>query len=154
LNSETQRLWYIRLAEQVRGPFPTQAVVQDLALGRLPPEAEFSNDRVSWTRAVDTEAFSRLTQADPSDGWAEERRRAFERWADERQGPDRRSVRRPTSERRRNEGSERPRAGRDARPVQQRWWLVFATLAALLLSLLALAWLLGPGSPPAIKLLK
>jgi hypothetical protein len=160
LKSETQRLWYVRLAEQVRGPFPSAAVAQDLALGRLPADAELSTDLVSWARAADLEAFSGLLQADQSDSWAEERRQALRRWADERDGQERRAApgesgaRRAGGERRHGDTNQRSTAPLAIRVGQGRGWLAIASLVALLLGLLVLAWVLGPGNAPEIKLLK
>ncbi len=159
MKSETQRLWYVMQAGAVRGPFPTAAVAQDLATGRLPADVQLSTDRVSWSQAIALDAFSDLLQPVESDGgWAEERRRALRRWADERDGQERRAVpdeggaRRTGAERRQWEGTGR------AAPLRVperkgRGWLVVASVLALLLGLILLA-LLDPGSAPEIKLLK
>jgi hypothetical protein len=159
LKSETQRLWYVMRAGAVRGPFPTAAVAQDLATGRLPADVQLSTDRVSWSQATDLDAFSDLLQPGQSDdGWAEERRRALRRWADERDGQERRAVageggaRRTGAERRQGEGGARAAPLRVPEP-KSRGWLVVASLIALLAGLILLA-LLGPGGAPEIKLLK
>lgn len=159
MSGETQRLWYVQRGEEVRGPFPTAAVAQDLATGRLPADAQLSTDQVSWARAADLDAFSRFLHPDESDGWAEERRQALQRWADERDGQERRATpaeagaRRAGGDRRREQSNGRalhPQAPRE----QPRNWLVVATLVALLLGLVLLALQLGTGGAPEIKLLK
>jgi hypothetical protein len=157
VKSETQRLWYVRLAEQVRGPFPTAAIVQDLALGRLPADVQLSSDRMTWATAADLEAFAGLLDADSSDAWAEERRQALRRWADERAGagePAKGANSTEAERRRRDHGSQRAKARLEPQGVERRTWLVFAGLAALIVTLVTLVWWLGAGSAPAIKLLK
>jgi len=157
VKTETQRLWYVRVAERVRGPFPTAAIAQDLVLGRLPAEVDLSTDRVTWARAADLEAFSGLLQPGPADdSWAEERRSAMRRWADQRSGADEdanTAGTTPAERRQGNRGSWRPKQQLESRLGQQHSWLAVAAVAALLVALLALAWL-GTGGAPAIKLLK
>jgi hypothetical protein len=146
-------------AGAVRGPFPTAAIAQDLATGRLPADVHLSTDRVSWSQATDLDAFSDLLQpAQTDDGWAEERRRALRRWADERDGRERRAVpdeggtRRTGTERRQGEGTSRAVSALVPEP-KGRGWLVAASLLALLMGLVLLAFL-SPGSAPEINLLK
>jgi hypothetical protein len=162
LGSEIQRLWYVRLAEEIRGPFPTAAVVQDLALGRLPPETLLSTDGVGWAPAAELEAFSQLLQPGDRDAWAEERRQALRRWADERGGQERGAT--PAEPGARRAGVDRRRA--DANPrgatprtllsqgAQGRGWLVVGSLAAVVLLLLLLALFVGPTSTLEVRLLK
>lgn len=162
LSSGTQRLWYVRLGHQVEGPFPTAAVAQDLALGRLTPETLLSADRLTWTPASNLDAFSDLLHPSDSDAWAEQRRQALRRWADQRQGEERRTQ--PDEVGARRAGGDRRQGGSSrehgARPryrsqiTQGRTWVVLGGLAALLIGLVLLALLLGPGSAPAIRLLK
>jgi hypothetical protein len=154
-------LWYVRSPDGGRqGPFPAAAVAQDLAVGRLPADVLVSADCINWVRAAETEAFADLLQPDASDAWAEERRRALRRWADERTGRERRThpaiagTRRAGGDRRQggDDWSRPPRTGR--LPRHGRAWVVIGGLALLLGGLVALAMILGPGSTPEIRLLK
>jgi hypothetical protein len=160
LKSETERLWYVRLAGQVRGPFPSPAIIQDLAVGRLPADTELSTDRINWAQPAELEVFSRLLQPDESDAWAEERRQALGRWADERDGRERRALDRESGttrrmDRRAGDNLQRTtRTPRLAKALVGPGWLVAGSLVVLLVGLVVLALLLGSGSAPEIKLLK
>jgi hypothetical protein len=158
LATDTQRLWYLRLGGQIRGPFPTAAVAQDLASGRLPPHALLSADQISWIPASGIEAFSQLLQPGASDAWADERRQALRRWADERSGQERRTSAdaRGGGDRRREAGSARAVVDgvSPSRAAQGRTWLVIGGLAAAVLVLLLLAVVFGPAGTPEVRLLK
>lgn len=162
MGSETQRLWYVRLAGEVRGPFPTAAVIQDLALGRLAPDTLLSTDRIGWAPAGDLETFSHLLQPSDPDAWAEERRRALRRWAEERGGEERRGAaalpdgQGTRVDRRHGEGSPRAATTRTSpsQAGQGRAWLVVGGLAVFVLLLLLLALLVGPNTAPEVRLLK
>jgi hypothetical protein len=146
LTSGTHRLWHVRLAGAVSGPFPTAAIAQDLVLGRLPWDVEISGDMVAWGPAAEADAFSCLLLPSQADAWAGERREALRRWADQRGGRDRRTSgprsgpdrRRARSWRRTVSLSRRPGAG---------GWVAVASLGAVLFGLALVAAMLGHAPP-------
>lgn len=87
----TQPLWYLRQADQLRGPFPAPVITQYLTLGRLTPDSLISLDGQSWFSIRDSGHFQTtleaLTQGNPPEesGWDKEREEARKRWLDERQ---------------------------------------------------------------------
>ncbi len=148
MTSETHRLWHVRLAGTVSGPFPTAAVAQDLVLGRLPRDVEVSGDTVAWSPAAEADAFSCLLLPSQANAWAVERREALRRWADQRGGQDRRtSGTRPGPDRRRA-WVRRRRLQVPERPVfPLESWMAVAGLGAVLVGLALAAATLGQAPP-------
>jgi len=91
-----QKLWYIKLGDEVQGPFPAKIITQRLLLNRVTIHDVVSLDKLSWLPIHEFEEL--LPQALPegesidSDAdlealkWREERIRASRRWMDERSG--------------------------------------------------------------------
>lgn len=91
------RLWYVRDAAGIRGPFPEPMICRFIVLGRLRQDDEVSLDRSFWSPAGEVPELSRalheLLEAHGATGdaqWSEERAKAALRWLDERKAPDHR----------------------------------------------------------------
>lgn len=101
--------WYVSKSGQVRGPFPTGALVQDWLVGRITDANLVSLDQEDWkpfgscaelVEAVTAESGtvgsvkgppSAATPGEP-ESWVAERTHARVRWADQRSGEDRRGM--------------------------------------------------------------
>jgi uncharacterized protein YjbI with pentapeptide repeats len=92
-----QRIWYVRKAGEVGGPYPVTILQRHLLLGRLHTDDEVSLDKLAWQRIGEIPEISSLPDAglDPRHPvkrhWRKERQAAALRWIDERWGPDRRA---------------------------------------------------------------
>lgn len=89
------RLWYVRDAQGVRGPFPEPLVCRYLLLGRFRRSDQVSLDGSYWREIAAVpelqQALRQLLEAHgvPGDArWSEERAQAALRWLDERKAPD------------------------------------------------------------------
>ncbi len=92
------RLWYVKQAEAVKGPFPAAQLKRAVHLGRIGPETLLSEDGTSWRPLRDFPAFfdperrvdleqERMRLDERHD---ERRRDSDEAGPDRRNGPDRR----------------------------------------------------------------
>lgn len=91
-----QKLWYIKLGDEVQGPFPAKIITQRLLLNRVTIHDVVSLDKLAWLPISEFEEL--LPQALPEGGiidpdtdqealkWREERIKASHRWMDERTG--------------------------------------------------------------------
>ena len=148
LKSEPHRLWHVRLAGTVSGPFPTAAIAQDLVLGRLPADVEISSDRIGWSLATELPSFSGLVFPGLTDGWANERREALRRWADQRGGQDRRaSGPRAEPDRRRTCSWQRTIPLRRHPGAYRAGWAAVASLGVILFGSALAAAALGHAPP-------
>jgi hypothetical protein len=160
LAHEKHRLWYVKEGDRVTGPFPTAAVVQDLLLGRLGASTLLSQDQSQWSPASALEEFCEAIRSARAE---QQRWKAVRRWAEQRHGPDRRAHphraggRRTGRDRRRKGDSSRRAAARRAPPSEsasRRPWRVVAGLLLAIAVLILVAFALGPGTAPEIKLLR
>lgn len=77
--------WYIRINNEIKGPFPAGQISQSLILGRFSLQDEVSLDREEWKRILNVPVLvPDVLKADPNDEEAQERLKAARRWADER----------------------------------------------------------------------
>lgn len=163
------RLWYVRHAEAISGPFPVGALVQEDALGRLAGASGVSVDGERWLQPAQFHAILRdadpvsrdANSACPADEWSGQRAMARARWADQRSGADRRacrasvsSDRRATPDRRAQSAGTRiplpPRRDDIAVDRGQRGTLVIALLLVAAVALAAASY--GPSNPVAVAL--
>lgn len=94
--------WYIRINNEIKGPFPAGQISQSLILGRFSLQDEVSLDREQWKRIANVpDLVPDVLKADPHDEEAQERLKAARRWADER-----RSEHSDSDEHRKTEGYE------------------------------------------------
>jgi hypothetical protein len=172
--------WYVQKTGTVRGPFPTGAVVQERLVGRILDADLVSLDQNEWkpfacwpelAEAIAVSAPPGSASAD--DDWFAERTHARVRWADQRNGQDRRAAEESTGaaestgkSRQLRRGSDR-RMGKEvaavaraARPARRAgilgseiplWWLV-AGLTGLAVLLGVLIYLFGPVNPVAVRI--
>ncbi|HZP87584.1 MAG TPA: hypothetical protein VFB54_12265 [Burkholderiales bacterium] len=162
VNSE--RLWYVRRNSEVRGPFPLEAIRQDLLLGRLRHSSEVSRDRHVWQPLVSAlPVLSDIAQAavlDPQGQWGDERQKASVRWADERSGTDRRAKTAQAGQERRA-GPDRRRASDtqartrrqdvESHAVSPNAWII-STIGVLFLLVLAGLWAIGSSNPIPVRI--
>lgn len=92
------RLWYIKVNDTARGPFPATQIRHNVLLGRLPPETLVSEDQQSWRPLRDLPALYDPEQAVDI---ARERRQLDERRQERRQNQQ------PNDESRRNSPDRR-----------------------------------------------
>ena len=166
------RLWNVRKAGSVLGPFPTGAIVADRLVGRISPLDELSPDGEEWrafdawpelTTALTSSGASAASDAEPQ--WLRERARARLRWMDERSGADRRAGddvqvpgERRTIESERRAQDRPPTNGRTSSRPRARLTNDRAILKILLAIAIAagtiawLAWLYGPVNPVPVHI--
>lgn len=176
--SQQYRLWYVRRGEKVQGPFPEPLVCRFLAIGRIADQDALSLDREYWRNPGQIPELNRQAQAmiegaideyvdDPE--WAEERAKAALRWLDDRKSPDPRTLkpqkqadleRRSGQERRQSDETSEQQAYRQWRGLyevwlrsgDQRYGILIAILAAIVLGVIVIAMLFQPVNPIKIKL--
>ncbi len=91
--SSTARPWFVRRGIAVAGPFPIGALAQEHALGRLAGTTAVSPDGEQWLEPgslrtlLDAHAIARTP-----DDWEGQRAMARARWADQREGQERRGA--------------------------------------------------------------
>ncbi len=98
--------WYIRRQSQheIKGPFPSGQISQELILGRYRLDDEVSHDKEEWQRIRDVaELVPDIFTADRQDPAFKQKLAAARRWADERRGV---SDIEPEQERRSGDGYE------------------------------------------------
>ena len=87
----TSKAWYIRSlsSKEVKGPFPTGQISQEMLLGRYKLDDEVSHDKEEWVaiRTVN-ELVPEIFFEDREDAGFKDRLAAARRWADERRGVD------------------------------------------------------------------
>ncbi len=98
----TSRLWYVRRGDTLAGPFPIEALRQELVLGRLAGVDEISPDGAQWYAPGQLQdVLSESVSSQGMDDWSRERAMARQRWAEQRSGTERRrSPRAPEPDRR------------------------------------------------------
>lgn len=96
------RMWYLRRAGQIEGPYPLGMVSRYVLLGRITAQDELSRDLVHWRPlSALPELLPEVMKADSEDPRARERLAAARRWEDERRERPRRQAQRPVAEERR-----------------------------------------------------
>ena len=83
MNQETQ-LWYIKVNEQVKGPFASGLISQYILLGRIQSDDLLSQDKELWHKASSINEVKPDVNKHPEVTNYEERLNAARRWADER----------------------------------------------------------------------
>lgn len=87
----TSSAWYIRSQSEgeIKGPFPSGQISQEMLLGRYKLDDEVSHDKEEWVsiRSVD-DIVPDIFREDPDTPGFKERLAAARRWADERRGVD------------------------------------------------------------------
>ena len=168
--------WYVQKTGAVRGPFPTGAMVQDRLVGRILDADLVSMDQTewkpfaSWPELAEAVALSAAAgEAHQEDEWSAERTHARVRWADQRDGKDRRAAEEGTEDagkRQRRGGSDRrtdgesppaTRAPRIARRAgifgtEMPLWVLVAGLVGLAALIGIVVYLFGPVNPVAVRI--
>ena len=84
--------WYIRQKGKIKGPFAAGQLSNDILLGRLEFKDEVSNDKETWRRISQVkDLIPDVMKGDMDDPFMQDRLLAAQRWADEREPPDRRT---------------------------------------------------------------
>lgn len=91
-----QRLWFVKRAQHVRGPFPEPLLARYIVLGRVTDRDHVSLDHHHWHVPGDvpelTAAIRSLLGLDAGEDvdadWQDERFKAKLRWLDDRKSPD------------------------------------------------------------------
>ena len=83
MNQETQ-LWYIKVNEQIKGPFASGLISKYILLGRIQPEDLLSQDKELWHKASSIPEVKPDVNKHPEVPNYKERFNAARRWADER----------------------------------------------------------------------
>jgi hypothetical protein len=166
--------WYVRKEGQVRGPYPTGALVQERLVGRLADADLVSLDQVDWRPlAAWPELLDAIFQSTPPPAgsdpevWVAERTHARVRWADQRSGEERREGAPGPDEleasRRQREVDRRasapplqraPRMGKraDLFGANLPIWGLVAVLLGLAALIGVLVYLFGPVNPVAVQI--
>jgi len=101
-------LWFVRRGEQVSGPFPIGALRQEDALGRLRDASALSPDGKRWYGLDHLRPLLEQTrERESADEWNLQRTMARARWADQRNGLDRRAWHGSGDQERRTGGDRR-----------------------------------------------
>ncbi len=79
------QLWYIKRKGQIKGPFPTGLMSQNILLGRIHPDDQISLDKQLWKKASSVKEVMPDVIKHRDDPNYKERLKAARRWADERQ---------------------------------------------------------------------
>ena len=85
----TTKAWYIRRQSNrdIKGPFPSGQISQEILLGRYQLDDEVSHDKAEWLRLGDiAELLPDILKEDQNEPGFNERLAAARRWADERRG--------------------------------------------------------------------
>ena len=169
--------WYVNKEGQVRGPFPTGALVQDRLVGRLGDADLVGVDQVDWKPFASwpelTEALASAAQPAGGEEWNAERDLARMRWAEQRSGQDRRAVaasrtgepgapeeqrQRPGTERRGNPVSTARRSKTGASrasgilSAEIPLWVLLAGLAGFALLVAVLVYVFGAVNPVRVRI--
>ncbi len=136
--------WYVRIENEVKGPFPEKQVQESVLLGRFELSTSVSKDREDWLPLrTFPELIPDVMKADISDPASRERLAAAKRWADERRGERRESDdpvrtgagrREPEPEPVKQYRAHREILAGELKPASERglWGLVFTILLLLL----------------------
>ena len=57
MRAKNKGRWYIRVNDQIQGPFPNQLISSSLILGRIDLETEVSQDETNWTAVKNYKAL-------------------------------------------------------------------------------------------------
>ena len=95
-----QRLWFVKRAQHVRGPFPEQLLARYIVLGRVSNSDRISLDHHHWHVPGEVPelnaAIRTLLALDDGEeldaDWRDERFKARLRWLDDRKSPDPRAT--------------------------------------------------------------
>lgn len=101
-NEKGHRLWYVRRAGNVRGPFPEGQISSEILLGRIIADDELSRDRTDWKRLGELPQLVPGIMRQADNDTAEQRRVLARLREDERQHDRRDSGYAPESAERRH----------------------------------------------------
>lgn len=98
-----QRLWFVKRARHVRGPFPEQLLARYIVLGRVTDTDRISIDHHHWhvpgqvpELKIAIKTLLALDEHEEQDAdWRDERFKARLRWLDDRKSPDPRATESP-----------------------------------------------------------